>query len=131
MNFRIYSFIRNTQPPSRCTPAQEEVIKQVKLLESKLNNAVLKRDVGLEREKINEEIMKLRKKLDNTTKSYNSKKRNADYQKTFRAKRQALIEDIISKEPSMKKKLKIRESSGRPRLKYDQPELLQALTEIA
>lgn len=117
--------------PTPATPAQDEITKTIKILESELNSTILKRDSGLGGEKINDEIMKMRKKLDEANKSYNSKKRNADYQKKFRVKRQALLKDIIVKDPSIKEKINIRESSGRPRLEYNQPELLEVLAEIA
>lgn len=119
------------QAVNRSTPAQNEVNMKMMLLESDLNNAILKRDAGLGDENINQLIKSLQKKVKTAKKESESKKRNAEYQRKFRSKRQALMEDVMRKNPEIQQQLKIRGMPGRPRVEDDQPELLQVLTEIA
>lgn len=113
------------------TPAQNDVQKKIDLINSDLNNAILKRDSGLCGNKINQEINKLKKQLDESTKMLNQKKNNAKYQQSYRLKRKALVNDCIAQNPSLKRKLRVHDTSGRPPLEDDQPELLKVLTEIA
>ncbi|GBP71856.1 hypothetical protein EVAR_58912_1 [Eumeta japonica] len=112
------------------TPAQDAIEKKISLVESELNTSILRRDSGLGGLKINQEITKMQKNLDEAKKQLANKKRNAEYQKSFRKKRQALIKDVI-KNPVVKQQLNVHETVGRPRLEEAQPELLKVLAEIA
>ncbi|GBP43606.1 hypothetical protein EVAR_32172_1 [Eumeta japonica] len=85
---------------------------------------------GLGGLKINQKITKMQKKLDEAKKQLANKKRNAEYQKSFRKKRQALIKDVI-KNPVAKQQLNVHETVGCPRLEEAQLELLKVLAEIA
>ncbi|XP_071575574.1 uncharacterized protein [Temnothorax nylanderi] len=99
-------------------------------MESELNTTILRRDSGFGGPKIDREVTKMQKNLNEAQKLLVKKKRNAEYQKTFRAKRHALLNEVI-KNPAVKQQLNVHEAVGRPRLEEAQPELLKVLTEIA
>ena len=49
----------------------------------------------------------------------------------YRARKKAKIEDVVEQFPGLKEQLAIRQTTGRPRLEEEQPELLRVIAEIA
>lgn len=71
------------------------------------------------------------KKLEKLEKALKKKEQDQVRKKGQRQQEKDALQEVLLENPELKKKLKKREVTGRPRLEEDQPELLKAITDIA
>jgi len=118
-------------PKTHQKPSQDKSQKFINVLESELNSILLAKDCGKTTIENEKRIAELKKKIATEKQNLKRKKLDAERQKKFRQSKRAALEDICSENPDILKKLKLRNSAGRPNLEKDQPLLLQTIAEIA
>ena len=97
----------DSEEESRPCPAQEQIKKEICVLESKINTAVLARDSGLADAGMQSKIMKLRSDLELKKKDLRKKVNKARLAKKYRSERQATIKALIERDPEAAKALKV------------------------
>ena len=114
------------------TPSQDKVRIQIDQLKSQIVKLEGAADVGFASEDVNKKIKKLRSDLKTAENFLNKKINDAIRKKKSRFTQKRKLTEICTKYPDLNKKLKFRDNvSGRPRIETDQPEILQALINIA
>ena len=112
-------------------PKQEALDKEIKVLESKLNCLLMKRDAGLGDDNIEKMIAAKRKDLEFLKQKLKEKISKANWQKQFREKKRQKLQDLQEEFPEAANFLDDKNEVGRPRLESDQDGLLQAIADIA
>lgn len=101
------------------------------MLETELNSIVTRRDLGLGDKSSKPKIKKLPKTLEDERKKLDILKRNAGRQKEFRKTRKDNLNKLREQDKNIANFLRIRTEPGRLRLESDQPELLNAISQVA
>lgn len=110
---------------------QDETTSKVQTLESMLASQILAKNANLGGETTNDEIKRLEKKLNEAKNKLNKQRANADYQRKFRYARKRKLTELCASSDEAASSLKLRNVAGRPRIEHDQPEILQAIIDLA
>lgn len=113
------------------TPAQEKLKTEIELLREDLLGLYKRRDTNLLSQKQAKDLNDKKKELDNMENKLKKLKLDQQRQAKFREAAKRRREDLIDTYPELKKKLKIRDSFGRPRIETDQPLLLSTIVDLA
>lgn len=112
-------------------PKEKDLESKINLVNADLAGLLMRESAG----QLTQEQQNNLKKLKNIKKDLESQKSkvidNRKRQQKFRTKRSTQLKEACEENPDLKKKLKLRESIGRPSLESDQPLLLQTISELA
>jgi hypothetical protein len=117
-------------PKKAKTPAQDQLQKEIDVLNGDLVGLYRRRDSNILTGDQQEDLKRKKKELDRLEKQLALKKRNQRTQKQSRVNRAKAMKVFLAKHPEMQKQLKLRDHVGRPSLTEDQPELLKAIVDI-
>lgn len=112
-------------------PAQDVTKQNLSDIEKKLNALCATRDSGLGTPETETLIRKLRLQFTTETNVLKRKQQDVIRQKKARDVKRSKLMEVCSKNPDVANLLKVRQSSGRPRIETDQPELLKVIIKIA
>lgn len=129
-----------TDDPSKCTPvvvkrtrltpAQDKLKNEITLLEEELQLAIRRRE-SINSDGSEQQIIKLRNKIDSYKKELHKKQQHAFHAKKHRKSYRLKLNTICTQNPEVANALKLRAEPGRPRLEEKQPELLNTIIELA
>lgn len=112
-------------------PAQFSIQNEIMNLEGEVNDLRKKHSAGMTTV---DDINRLKSKysqIETKKKRLKRLEQGRQRSKAFRQTSKRLLQEAIDENPSLRKKLKVRHSSGHPPLTEDQPELLKTIIEIA
>lgn len=111
------------------TPKQNDIAAEISLLQSDLIGLYKRRDTNMLSVDQANDLKQKQKRLDLL--QLDLKRLNQERQMNYRKQARIRREDLVEEYPVLKKKLKLRDSAGKPRLEIDQPQLLQTIVDIA
>lgn len=116
----------------RPTPSQDASRKRIMSLQTKITNLVGVRDIGFGNDSTEHQLKKFKKELSTEETALKKKERDAERKKKSRETQKIKIKQLCEKYPDVRKDLKFRDSvTGRPRIEVDQPDILNAIIDIA
>ncbi|XP_037030801.1 uncharacterized protein LOC119070532 [Bradysia coprophila] len=113
------------------TPAQLKLQQESACLTAEIVALSKRKESGLFTSDMRAELKKKREKLSSLQKKLCVKRRDMFRKRKSRHNFKAKLSKICDSNPDVKKALKIRNSTGRPRLEVEQPELLKTIIAIA
>lgn len=121
----------NSNEQGHRTPKQEQLTKELNILNAELVGILARESANLmsDNQKKEAEAKKKRKReIENDIKSL---KASQERMKKYRKDKKETLQTAILEHPELESKLKMKNRSGRPALTDEQPELLNAILEIA
>ncbi|XP_033217552.1 uncharacterized protein LOC117173210 [Belonocnema kinseyi] len=116
----------------RRTPVQDEISKKIASLRVDLLTVIQKQEAGLDSDSLGNEIKKLKAEISKNKGNLDSLKNNARRQKQFKDQRKNALKRVCENHPDIAEKtLKIHETTGRPRLEVNQPDLMKTIIQLA
>lgn len=115
-------------PQKRPTPSQDQTSSEVSALLAKQNALIAARDAGLDDDSV-AKIRKLKEQIKKKQQALKRKRKNAEYQKTFRDKRRDALKKCISNDPNTIRSVHIQNDPGRPRVEKDGM-ILEAIVDL-
>lgn len=104
---------------------------EIYLLNGDLVGLMKRKNTGHITDTQEEEFKSKRKRKESLEKELNKKKKEQERQKKSRATKKEKISKLCETHPEVKAALKLRGTTGRPRIEIDQPLFLKAIIDIA
>ena len=113
------------------SPAQNQLKQEIYTLQCALDDLRKRSRMGLASSDDMKLLRSKQSSLDDKKKRLTKLKKSQERSQRYRSSMKRTMEDIIQDHPEIRKKLKVRDGSGRPSITEDQPELLKTIVDIA
>ncbi|XP_052132755.1 uncharacterized protein LOC127752143 [Frankliniella occidentalis] len=113
------------------TPQQDKLQQNIVLLKNQLTSLVALDQSDLAPVGTRKELKRLRTQISEEENKLKIAQRDAQRKRREREKKRTALNEALASDPTLRKKLKIRGQTGRPRVEVDQPLLLQTIVKMA
>lgn len=115
----------------RDCPKEKDLESKINLVNADLAGLLLRESAGQLTDEQKKNLQKLKKQKKDLEAEKTKVVENRQRQQKFRTKRSVKLKEVCDENPDIQKKLRLRDSVGRPSLETDQPLLLKTICEIA
>ncbi|ESO11249.1 hypothetical protein HELRODRAFT_183352 [Helobdella robusta] len=112
-------------------PAQKQLTEELNIINADLVGLMARDNMRILTAKQKEEMDTKKARKRQIEKDIIKKKANQERQKKFRIDKKEILQKVIEENPELAKKLKTKESPGRPSIVSEQPDLLKSILDIA
>lgn len=116
---------------SMLTPAQNKTKNEMLVLDSEIATLKHRKNFGFLNDDMAKELGSKKKKMEQLRQLVKKQEKEMLRHRKRRLQKKRNFDKICTENPELRKRLNVRGKTGRPRIEYDQPFLLQAIIDLA